>query len=47
LQQVKAQGCSEMQGFLFSPPRRIADLTQRLRARLDKDAPLAPVRRQT
>jgi EAL domain-containing protein (putative c-di-GMP-specific phosphodiesterase class I) len=46
LQQVKALGCSEMQGFLFSPPRRIAELTQLVRARLDKDAPVAPVRRQ-
>ena len=38
LQQVKALGCSEMQGFLFSPPRRIDEVTQMFRARLDKDA---------
>src|SRR5258708_37214943 len=46
LQQVKALGCTEMQGFLFRPPRPIAEVTQLLRARLDKDTPLAPVRRQ-
>jgi diguanylate cyclase (GGDEF)-like protein len=33
LQQVKALGCSEMQGYLFSPPRRVEDLMQRLRPR--------------
>jgi EAL domain-containing protein (putative c-di-GMP-specific phosphodiesterase class I) len=36
LQQVKALGCSEMQGFLFSPPRRIEDLLPLLRSRLEK-----------
>jgi diguanylate cyclase (GGDEF)-like protein len=46
LQQVKALGCSEMQGFLFSPPRRIEEVTQMFRARLDKDAALLEVRRQ-
>ena len=45
-QQVKALGCSEMQGFLFSPPRRIAEVTQLFRARLDKEAPVAEIRRQ-
>jgi EAL domain-containing protein (putative c-di-GMP-specific phosphodiesterase class I) len=45
LQQVKALGCSEMQGFLFSPPRRIDEVTQMFRARLDKDGPVAEVRR--
>jgi diguanylate cyclase (GGDEF)-like protein len=45
LQQVKALGCSEMQGFLFSPPRRIEEVTQLFRARLDKDAPAVEVRR--
>jgi diguanylate cyclase (GGDEF)-like protein/PAS domain S-box-containing protein len=46
LQQVKALGCSEMQGFLFSPPRRIEEVMQLFRARLDKEAPAVPVRRQ-
>jgi diguanylate cyclase (GGDEF)-like protein len=46
LQQVKALGCSEMQGFLFSPPRPIDEVTQLFRARLDKDAPVVEVRRQ-
>jgi EAL domain-containing protein (putative c-di-GMP-specific phosphodiesterase class I) len=46
LQQVKALGCSEMQGFLFSPPRRIDEVTQMFRARLEKDAALLEVRRQ-
>jgi diguanylate cyclase (GGDEF)-like protein len=46
LQQVKALGCSEMQGFLFSPPRRIDEVTQLFRARLDKEAALVNVRRQ-
>jgi EAL domain-containing protein (putative c-di-GMP-specific phosphodiesterase class I) len=45
-QQVKALGCSEMQGFLFSPPRPIAEVTQLFRARLDKEAPVAEIRRQ-
>ena len=34
LQQVKALGCSEMQGFLFSPPRRVEDLAPLFSARL-------------
>jgi diguanylate cyclase (GGDEF)-like protein len=45
LQQVRALGCSEMQGFLFSPPRRIDELTQMLRARFEKDAASVEVRR--
>jgi diguanylate cyclase (GGDEF)-like protein len=45
LQQVKALGCSEMQGFLFSAPRRIEEVTQMLRARVDKDAAAIEVRR--
>jgi diguanylate cyclase (GGDEF)-like protein len=45
LQQVKALGCSEMQGFLFSPPRRIDEVTQMFRTRLDKDAALVELRR--
>jgi diguanylate cyclase (GGDEF)-like protein len=46
LQQVKALGCSEMQGFLFSPPRRVEEVTQLFRARLDKEAPMPEVRRR-
>jgi diguanylate cyclase (GGDEF)-like protein len=38
LQQVKALGCSEMQGFLFSPPRRLAELEQLLRPHAEKKA---------
>jgi diguanylate cyclase (GGDEF)-like protein len=45
-QQVKALGCSEMQGFLFSPPRPIAEVTQLFRARLDKETPVSEIRRQ-
>jgi diguanylate cyclase (GGDEF)-like protein len=45
LQQVKALGCSEMQGFLFSAPRRIDEVTQMLRARVDKDAAAVEIRR--
>jgi diguanylate cyclase (GGDEF)-like protein len=45
LQQVKALGCSEMQGFLFSPPLRIAEVTQMFRARIEKDAAAVEVRR--
>jgi EAL domain-containing protein (putative c-di-GMP-specific phosphodiesterase class I) len=45
LQQVKALGCSEMQGFLFSAPLRIGDVTQMQRARIEKDAAAMEVRR--
>jgi diguanylate cyclase (GGDEF)-like protein/PAS domain S-box-containing protein len=45
LQQVKALGCSEMQGFLFSAPRPIDEVTQLLRSRVDRDAAFAEVRR--
>jgi diguanylate cyclase (GGDEF)-like protein len=45
LQQVKALGCSEMQGFLFSPPRRIDEVTQMFRARVEKEAAAIEVRR--
>jgi hypothetical protein len=31
LQQVEALGCGEMEGFLFSPPRRIGEVTQMMR----------------
>jgi EAL domain-containing protein (putative c-di-GMP-specific phosphodiesterase class I) len=45
LQQVKVLGCSEMQGFLFSAPRPIDEVTQLLRSRVDRDAAFAEVRR--
>jgi diguanylate cyclase (GGDEF)-like protein len=45
LQQVKALGCSEIQGFLFSAPRPIDEVTQLLRSRVDRDAAFAEVRR--
>ena len=45
LQQVKALGCSEIQGFLFSAPLRIGDVTQMQRARIEKDAAAMEVRR--
>jgi EAL domain-containing protein (putative c-di-GMP-specific phosphodiesterase class I) len=45
LQQVKALGCSEMQGFLFSPPRRMEELMPLLRPRSDKDPISAGARR--
>jgi EAL domain-containing protein (putative c-di-GMP-specific phosphodiesterase class I) len=43
LQHVKALGCTEMQGFLFSPPRPAAEIEPLLRPRADKRA--APARR--
>jgi diguanylate cyclase (GGDEF)-like protein len=46
LQQVKALGCSEMQGFLFSPPRRNDEVAQLFRSRLEKDATAIELRRQ-
>ncbi len=46
LQQVKALGCSEMQGFLFSAPRRNEEITQLLRTRLDQEATSIALRRQ-
>ena len=46
LQQVKALGCSEMQGFLFSPPRRNEEVTELFRARLEKEALPVALRRQ-
>jgi EAL domain-containing protein (putative c-di-GMP-specific phosphodiesterase class I) len=45
LQQVKALGCSEMQGFLFSPPRCFEEVAQLLRARLDREALAVALRR--
>jgi diguanylate cyclase (GGDEF)-like protein len=41
LQLVKSLGCTEMQGFLFSPPRRVEDLTRMLWPRSDKKALIA------
>jgi EAL domain-containing protein (putative c-di-GMP-specific phosphodiesterase class I) len=46
LQQVKALGCSEMQGFLFSAPRRNEEIRQLLRTRLDQEAASLALRRQ-
>jgi EAL domain-containing protein (putative c-di-GMP-specific phosphodiesterase class I) len=46
LQQVKALGCSEMQGFLFSPPRKNDEVMQLFRPRPDKEAPPIELRRQ-
>ncbi len=46
LQQVKALGCSEMQGFLFSAPRRNEEITQLLRTRFDQEAASIALRRQ-
>jgi diguanylate cyclase (GGDEF)-like protein len=45
LQQVKALGCSEMQGFLFSPPRRMEELLPLLRGRQEKE-PVGELRRR-
>jgi EAL domain-containing protein (putative c-di-GMP-specific phosphodiesterase class I) len=36
LQQIKALGCTEMQGFLFSPPRRIEEIVELLRSRPER-----------
>jgi diguanylate cyclase (GGDEF)-like protein len=36
LQQVKILGCTEMQGFLFSPPRRIEEIARLLWPRIEK-----------
>jgi diguanylate cyclase (GGDEF)-like protein len=45
LQQVKALGCSEMQGFLFSPPRRLEELLPLFRSRVGKEPVAAESRR--
>jgi EAL domain-containing protein (putative c-di-GMP-specific phosphodiesterase class I) len=45
LQHVKALGCSEMQGFLFSAPRRLADLAVLFRPRAERKALATDVRR--
>ncbi len=41
LEQVRFLGCTEMQGYLFSPPRRVEDLTRLLRPRVVKRALIA------
>jgi EAL domain-containing protein (putative c-di-GMP-specific phosphodiesterase class I) len=46
LQQVRALGCSEMQGFLFSPPRRVGEVAQLLRARLGRETVGVDLRRR-
>ncbi len=46
LQQVKALGWTEMQGFLFSPPRRAEELGPLLRPRAEKQAVAAQARRR-
>jgi EAL domain-containing protein (putative c-di-GMP-specific phosphodiesterase class I) len=42
MQQVKALGCTEMQGFLFSPPRRVEELAPMFRLRSARKATAAP-----
>jgi diguanylate cyclase (GGDEF)-like protein len=37
LQQVRALGCTEMQGFLFSPPRHVDQIMRLFRPRLDQE----------
>jgi diguanylate cyclase (GGDEF)-like protein/PAS domain S-box-containing protein len=46
LQQVRALGCSEMQGFLFSAPRRNEEIMPLLRTRVDQEAASTALRRQ-
>ncbi len=41
MQQVKALGCSEMQGFLFSPPRRVEELASMFRPQAGRKAAAA------
>ncbi len=41
LDQVRFLGCTEMQGFLFSPPRRVEDIARLLRPRVVKKALIA------
>jgi diguanylate cyclase (GGDEF)-like protein len=45
LQHVKALGCSEMQGFLFSPPRPMSELAALFRPRAERKALAADLRR--
>ena len=41
LEQVRFLGCTEMQGYLFSPPRRLQDIARLLRPRVAKRALIA------
>ena len=41
LEQIKFFGCTEMQGYLFSPPRRVEDIARLLRPRVAKRALIA------
>jgi len=41
LQQVKLMGCTEMQGFLFCPPRRVEEIAELLWPWVAKKALLA------
>jgi EAL domain-containing protein (putative c-di-GMP-specific phosphodiesterase class I) len=41
LEQVRFLGCTEMQGYLFSPPRRVEDIRRLLRPRAVKRALIA------
>jgi diguanylate cyclase (GGDEF)-like protein len=43
LQQVRALGCTEMQGFLFSPPRRLEEIAKLFRS---TQRPVEPLARQ-
>jgi diguanylate cyclase (GGDEF)-like protein len=49
LELLRALGCSEMQGYLFSPPKPAADVRQLLLSRRDRrsaEQPPSPVRRR-
>jgi EAL domain-containing protein (putative c-di-GMP-specific phosphodiesterase class I) len=41
LEHVRFLGCTEMQGYLFSPPRRVEDIRRLLRPRAVKRALIA------
>jgi len=41
LEQARFLCCTEMQGYLFSPPRRLEDIRRLLRPRVGKRAPIA------
>jgi predicted signal transduction protein with EAL and GGDEF domain len=45
LQHVKALGCSEMQGFLFSAPRPVVELAALFRPRAERKSPAENARR--
>ena len=49
LELLRALGCSEMQGYLFSPPKPAADLRQLLLSRRERrsaEQPPSPARRR-